>query len=415
MKYAATILVFLAGSSLFVSRINGGTFEACWNTFKGAIAECDAIRPGLPLRSPQDITQCYEQELAQLKVCLSTATDPIDLPTTDPLDVQEARCRSIFEADKAYCEDTYKRRRGPAPLYPDLNQEKRKACIDGAYARLNACHTKVQPPPVAPKVEVRGIVASSPISALSVPVTFEVDLLASEAWQLDLSMSIDGDTTWHTVSAYQGLTYNVSLVSGQFDGTVNFGADIPSSLLVGGPDDIIVSAVFTTSSDSAFQSRVIFGVQLEWPVGDANRDLQIDHSDVVLVSGLLGLDSDDAGFNHKADLNFDGSIDLDDIAVILSIAPSALRCSPADIAYDDGTLLPPLGPIPTTANGLANNGITEADYNMFFAAFFEAEAAADIANDDGSPLPPFGPLGSNNAVTEGDYNLFFATFFNGCP
>ncbi len=39
---------------------------------------------------------------------------------------------------------------------------------------------------------------------------------------------------------------------------------------------------------------------------------------------------------------------------------------------------------------------------------------ADIANDDGSPLPPFGIFDTNNGVTEGDYNLFFAIFFDGC-
>ena len=83
-------------------------------------------------------------------------------------------------------------------------------------------------------------------------------------------------------------------------------------------------------------------------------------------------------------------------------------CSPADIATDDGIPL-----INATAQS-SNNGITEGDYNLFFAGFFDALPFCDIANDDGSPLPPFGDARSNNAVTEGDYNLFFALFFNGC-
>jgi len=64
--------------------------------------------------------------------------------------------------------------------------------------------------------------------------------------------------------------------------------------------------------------------------------------------------------------------------------------------------------------GGTNNGVTEGDYNLFFAQFFDAGPACDIANDDGSPLPPFGTLQTNNGVTEGDYNLFFSIFFEGC-
>ncbi|MBX9735676.1 MAG: hypothetical protein K2X32_02015, partial [Phycisphaerales bacterium] len=90
------------------------------------------------------------------------------------------------------------------------------------------------------------------------------------------------------------------------------------------------------------------------------------------------------------------------------VAPAA-RCNPADIAFDDGSPLPP----PGTPIGV-NNGVTEGDYNLFFANFFDAIAVCDIANDDGSPLPPFGALATNNGVTEGDYNLFFSIFFIGC-
>ena len=87
-------------------------------------------------------------------------------------------------------------------------------------------------------------------------------------------------------------------------------------------------------------------------------------------------------------------------------APS--RCNPADIANDDGSPLPPIGTAGT------NNGVTEGDYNLFFASFFDSNPVCDIANDDGSPLPPFGTALTNNGVTEGDYNLFFAIFFDGC-
>jgi hypothetical protein len=85
------------------------------------------------------------------------------------------------------------------------------------------------------------------------------------------------------------------------------------------------------------------------------------------------------------------------------------RCNPADIAFDDGSPLPPVG-----VSGSTNNGVTEGDYNLFFATYFDAGSACDIANDDGSPLPPFGSLETNNGVTEGDYNLFFSIYFDGC-
>ena len=96
---------------------------------------------------------------------------------------------------------------------------------------------------------------------------------------------------------------------------------------------------------------------------------------------------------------------------------SVTRCSPADIADDQGEALPPNG-----NGGIApsvNNGVTEGDYNLFFAQFFDAGAACDIADDTGQALPPFGvggvPPFVNNGVTEGDYNLFFSVFFDGCP
>jgi len=80
---------------------------------------------------------------------------------------------------------------------------------------------------------------------------------------------------------------------------------------------------------------------------------------------------------------------------------------PADIADDQGNPLP-------GASGVPNNGVTEGDYNAFFAGFFDAIAYCDIADDQGTPLPGT-PGVPNNGVTEGDYNSFFSNFFDGCP
>ncbi|CAN5727779.1 S8 family serine peptidase [soil metagenome] len=99
-------------------------------------------------------------------------------------------------------------------------------------------------------------------------------------------------------------------------------------------------------------------------------------------------------------------------ALLASLAPP--RCSPADIARDDGTPLIDT----TTASTSGNSGVNEGDYNAFFNTFFTNQSvgsAADIADDAGAALPPFGAGGgSNSGVNEGDYNLFFNTFFAGC-
>ncbi len=105
-------------------------------------------------------------------------------------------------------------------------------------------------------------------------------------------------------------------------------------------------------------------------------------------------------------------------ASLIRIRYETPRCSPADIANDQGT------PLPGPAN-VPNGGVNEGDFNCFFAADgFFAQAAlgptaigsfADIADDQGTPKPPFGnPTGANNGVNEGDYNCFFNNFFIPC-
>ncbi|MBX9737443.1 MAG: hypothetical protein K2X32_11010, partial [Phycisphaerales bacterium] len=97
------------------------------------------------------------------------------------------------------------------------------------------------------------------------------------------------------------------------------------------------------------------------------------------------------------------------------------RCNPADISYDNGDPMPRAaipgdGGTPAIPGdfGGTNNGVTEGDYNLFFANYFDAGVVCDIANDDNSALPPFGTLTTNNGVTEADYNIFFSIYFDGC-
>ena len=89
--------------------------------------------------------------------------------------------------------------------------------------------------------------------------------------------------------------------------------------------------------------------------------------------------------------------------------PLATALCVGDIAYDNGTPLPPFGLDP----GGSNNGLTEGDYNAFFGGFFDAQPWCDIADDGG--FAPARQGEANNGVTEADYNVFFGVFFDGCP
>jgi hypothetical protein len=104
------------------------------------------------------------------------------------------------------------------------------------------------------------------------------------------------------------------------------------------------------------------------------------------------------------------------LEITLPPAGVAPRCNAADIANDGGQ---PIHNFTTAPDPLVpNNGTGEADYNVFFANYFDAITVCDIADDQGIPLPPFGNGGVfpnvNNGVTEGDYNYFFSVFFDGC-
>jgi len=102
--------------------------------------------------------------------------------------------------------------------------------------------------------------------------------------------------------------------------------------------------------------------------------------------------------------------------VVSDGVPPVARCNAADVANDSGQIIN--NPIVPADPQIPNNGTTEADYNVFFTGFFDAQAWADIADDSGLPLPPFGSGGLaphvNNGVTEADYNVFFSIFFDGC-
>jgi cyclophilin family peptidyl-prolyl cis-trans isomerase len=92
-----------------------------------------------------------------------------------------------------------------------------------------------------------------------------------------------------------------------------------------------------------------------------------------------------------------------------------VRCNPADIADDQGSILPsPVG----------NSGVNEGDFNAFFSSsgfFFQSGLgisavgqSCDIADDQGNPRQLNVPNVPNNGVNEGDFNLFFNNLFAPC-
>jgi hypothetical protein len=92
-----------------------------------------------------------------------------------------------------------------------------------------------------------------------------------------------------------------------------------------------------------------------------------------------------------------------------------LRCSPADIAFDNGDTLLNADWSAATLNKV-NSGVTSADYLTFLVEHGNGTSNADIAYDNGTPLPPFGySTGANSGVTSADMFCFFTYFSGGCP
>jgi hypothetical protein len=108
---------------------------------------------------------------------------------------------------------------------------------------------------------------------------------------------------------------------------------------------------------------------------------------------------DDPQTSPFADLDLDGAVSVHEAQYLLSQLGSPCNCA-ANIADDAGNPLPSTG---------VNNGVTEGDYNAFFAGYFDALPYCDIADDSGTPYPS---TGANNGVTEADYNVFFANYFD---
>jgi hypothetical protein len=157
--------------------------------------------------------------------------------------------------------------------------------------------------------------------------------------------------------------------------------------------------------DQADVRELVIGI-LKTDMGDVNLDGYTDCVDRDILAA--NLNAPGVFGWAQGDLNGDKTV----TSLDFDIQAGNLRCSPADIAYDDGQPLanrggPELG---------TNNGVTEGDYNLFFSIYFDAGAAADIADDSGNAFAPFnsGPIGTNNGVTEADYNVFFSVYFNGC-
>jgi uncharacterized membrane protein len=191
------------------------------------------------------------------------------------------------------------------------------------------------------------------------------------------------------------------------------GASVTLSVDSDGSDDLTHTWVVTVGSQGGTAPMPITGPIFEDPQSGLTFSVEGWNTPTITISNLRPAQQPQPEIGVGVIVtNPCGSIATSSrpIQIFGVCATPPNKCNPADIADDTGAPLPAAG-----QTGGTNNGVTEGDYNLFFATFFDAGAPCDIANDDGSPLPPFGPPGAtNNGVTEGDYNLFFAIYFDGC-
>ena len=259
----------------------------------------------------------------------------------------------------------------------------------------------------ARSVQVR--IGGGPTTSLS----YAVQLASEDVVPTPLSRSLSpGNITITTVGQTGASQIDTELwiLDSNFNAIANYGNDDAT-----GPSSLgsRMTRSFAVGTYYMALSKSNLSVRLSSPTDDNYRAGPVPDFAGVIAYGATTLSTTPANVGFKVtdsagDVTTAAAVALWDVA-FFRLEVASQRCNAADIAYDDGSPLPPVG-VP----GGVNNGVTEGDYNLFFGQFFDAGAAVDIANDDGTPLPPFGPLATNNGVTEGDYNLFFSIFFDGC-
>ncbi len=242
---------------------------------------------------------------------------------------------------------------------------------------------------------------------------YAVQLTSEDVVPVSLSRTLNPGSITITTIGQTGATQidtELWILDSNFNAIENFGNDDAT-----GPTSLGSRLTRTFAPGTYYMaiSKSNLAVRLSSPTDDNYRVAPVpDFSGIIAyAASTLSTTPANVGFkitDSAGDVTTAASVALWDVAFFKLDMPLP-RCNPADIAYDNGDPLPPIG-LP----GGTNNGVTEGDYNLFFANFFDALPVCDIANDDGSPLPPFGTLTTNNGVTEADYNLFFAIFFDGC-
>jgi hypothetical protein len=60
--------------------------------------------------------------------------------------------------------------------------------------------------------------------------------------------------------------------------------------------------------------------------GDLNGDLKVDCSDIAVVKAAYGTNAAQPGFDPRADVNFDGVVDIRDLAFVSQKLPAGTRC-----------------------------------------------------------------------------------------
>jgi hypothetical protein len=128
-----------------------------------------------------------------------------------------------------------------------------------------------------------------------------------------------------------GMTVVLPLATGTVPGAklVLYRVDSNNTLV---PEASVGGGLVTGVADSTASTATFTGVASLSPMvglympGDLNADLKVDCSDIAIIKAAFGKVSGQAGFDARADVNFDGVIDVRDLAYVGQRLPTGTHC-----------------------------------------------------------------------------------------
>ncbi|MDP1662861.1 MAG: GC-type dockerin domain-anchored protein, partial [Phycisphaerales bacterium] len=186
--------------------------------------------------------------------------------------------------------------------------------------------------------------------------------------------AIDG---WDLCYIYKQFKQNANVVDGALNWS-NTAEAIGGDLSADMNGDRVID-----QNDVVEVVQVVLGTTM----GDVNLDGVQNAADVSIVTANMGMTS---ACWQQGDLDGDGTVTAFD----LSIAQSAARCGPADLAQQGGL---------SGFDGLLDNN----DFIVFIDLFFDQNAYADFGQQGGI-------AGADGTFDNNDFIVFIDRFFAGC-